>query len=283
MQDKIQKASILLDALPYIKKFAKQTIVIKYGGAAQINPKLKDEFARDIVLLYLVGIRIIIVHGGGKSINNVLDKLKIESHFVDGLRVTDEKAMEVVEMVLSGNVNKEITTLLNFNGAKAIGLSGKDANFIKAKTADGGKYGLVGDITQVNSEMLLQLINDGFIPVIAPIASGDDEKHPGYNINADLAASEIAKSVKAKKVIFLTDTIGVLDKDKNLLSKLKKDDIEKLKIDGTINGGMIPKVDACLKAIEGGVDDAHIIDGRIQHSIILELFTNEGIGTIIKK
>lgn len=283
MKDKIQKANVLLDALPYIKKFAKQTIIIKYGGAAQINPELKEKFARDIVLLHLVGIKIIIVHGGGKSINSVLDKLDIKSHFVDGLRVTDEKAMEVVEMVLSGNVNKEITTLLNFNGAKAIGLSGKDANFIKAKPIDDGKYGLVGDITEVNSEMLLHLINDGFIPVIAPIASGDDEKHPGYNINADFAASQIAKSVQAKKVIFLTDTLGVLNKEGNLLSKLSKNDIEKLKNDGTINGGMIPKVDACLEAIDGGVENAHIVDGRIQHSIILELFTNEGIGTIIKK
>ncbi|MDR0467420.1 MAG: acetylglutamate kinase, partial [Campylobacteraceae bacterium] len=198
MQEKIKKATILLDALPYIKKFSKQTIVIKYGGAAQINPELKEKFAKDIVLLHLIGIRIIIVHGGGKNINSVLDKLQIESHFVDGLRVTDEKAMEVVEMVLSGNVNKEITTLLNFSGAKAIGLSGKDANFMKAKPIDNGKYGLVGEITEVNSEMLLQLVNDGFIPVVAPIASGDDEKHPGYNINADLAASQIAKSVKAK-------------------------------------------------------------------------------------
>ena len=283
MQEKIKKATILLDALPYIKKFSKQTIVIKYGGAAQINPELKEKFAKDIVLLHLVGIRIIIVHGGGKNINSVLDKLQIESHFVDGLRVTDEKAMEVVEMVLSGNVNKEITTLLNFSGAKAIGLSGKDANFMKAKPIDNGKYGLVGEITEVNSEMLLQLVNDGFIPVVAPIASGDDEKHPGYNINADLAASQIAKSVKAKKVIFLTDTVGVLDKDKKLLSKLTEDDIKKLKEDGTISGGMIPKVDACIEAIDGGVENAHIIDGRIEHSIILELFTNEGIGTIIKR
>lgn len=283
MQDKIQKASVLLDALPYIKKFAKQTIVIKYGGAAQINPELKEKFARDIVLLHLVGIRVIIVHGGGKSINSVLDKMQIDSHFVDGLRVTDEKAMEVVEMVLSGNVNKEITTLLNFNGAKAIGISGKDANFIKAKPTNDGKYGLVGDITEVDSTLLQKLISDSFIPVIAPIASGDDEKHPGYNINADLAASQIAKSVNAKKVIFLTDTMGVLDKEKKLLSKLTKDDIDRLKNDGTITGGMIPKVDACLEAIDGGVENAHIIDGRIMHSIILELFTVEGIGTVIKK
>jgi acetylglutamate kinase len=283
LQAKIQKAQILLDALPYIKKFRNKTIVIKYGGAAQINSELKDKFAQDIVLLYLIGIRVIIVHGGGKSINAILDKLNIESSFVDGLRVTDEKVMEVVEMVLSGNVNKEITTLLNHNGAKAIGITGKDANFIKARPASGGKYGLVGEITEVDESVLEGLINEKFIPVVAPIASGESPKHPGYNINADLAASKIAVSVKAKKVIFLTDTLGVLDKEHKLLSKLTKDEIEKLKNDGTISGGMIPKVDACLEAIDGGVENAHIIDGRIEHSILLELFTNEGIGTIIRQ
>ncbi|MFV0482422.1 MAG: acetylglutamate kinase [Campylobacteraceae bacterium] len=283
MQEKIAKARILLDALPYIKKFAKQTIVIKYGGAAQINPELKDSFARDVVLLHLVGIRVVIVHGGGKKINELLGKLDATSHFVDGLRVTDENVMEAVEMVLSGNVNKEITTLLNHNGAKAIGISGKDANFMKAKPLDTGKYGLVGEITEVDSEVLEDLISEKFLPVIAPVACGDDEKHPGYNINADLAASKIATSLKAKKVIFLTDTLGVLDKDKKLISKLNRDDIKRLKEDGTIVGGMIPKVDACLEAIEGGVENAHIIDGRIEHSILLELFTNEGIGTVIRK
>lgn len=283
MQNKIQKANILLDALPYIKKFTKQTIVVKYGGAAQINPDLKDKFTKDIVLLHLIGIRVVIVHGGGNSINNILNQLDIKSHFVDGLRVTDEKTMEVVEMVLSGNINKQLTSLLNHNGAKAIGLSGKDANFIKAKPVDTNKYGLVGDITEVNSEILDDLIREKYIPVIAPIASGYDENHNGYNINADIAASSIAKSLKAKKIIFLTDTIGVLGKDGQLISKLTKNDIEKLKKDKVISGGMIPKVDACIDAIEGGVEAAHIVDGRIEHSIILELFTNEGIGTIIKK
>ncbi|MDR2790720.1 MAG: acetylglutamate kinase [Campylobacteraceae bacterium] len=282
MQAKIQKAQILLDALPYIKQFRNKTIVIKYGGAAQINADLKDKFAQDIVLLYLVGIRIIIVHGGGKSINSILERLNIKSGFVDGLRVTDEKVMEVVEMVLSGNVNKEITTLLNHNGAKAIGITGKDANFIKARAVDGGKYGLVGQITEIDESVLNNLIDEKFIPVIAPIASGDDSSHPGYNINADLAASKIAASVKAKKVIFLTDTLGVLDKSGKLLSYLERKEIEILKENGTISGGMIPKIDACLEAVEGGVENAHIIDGRIEHSILLELFTNEGIGTIIK-
>lgn len=283
LQDKIQKAEILLDALPYIKKFAKQTIVIKYGGAAQINPELKDSFARDIVLLHLVGIRVIIVHGGGKKINELLEKVDIKSEFVDGLRVTTKDTMELVEMVLSGSVNKEITTLLNHNGAKAIGITGKDANFMRAKPMCGGKYGLVGDITYIDESVIENLIGQKFIPVIAPIASGDDVNHPGYNINADLAASKIAISLRAKKVIFLTDTLGVLDKDKRLISKLNKEEIEKLKLDEVISGGMIPKVDACLEAVEGGVENAHIIDGRIEHSILLELFTNEGIGTVIRK
>jgi acetylglutamate kinase len=283
LQAKIQKAQILLDALPYIKQFRNKTIVIKYGGAAQVNADLKDKFAQDIVLLYLVGIRIIIVHGGGKSINSILDRLNIKSGFVDGLRVTDEKVMEVVEMVLSGNINKEITTLLNHHGAKAIGITGKDANFIKARAVDGGKYGLVGQITEVDDSVLNNLIDEKFVPVIAPIASGDEPSHPGYNINADLAASKIAVSVRAKKVIFLTDTLGVLDKNGKLLSKLERTEIEALKENGTISGGMIPKIDACMEAIKGGVENAHIIDGRIEHSILLELFTNEGIGTIIKQ
>jgi acetylglutamate kinase len=283
MVDKIQQVKTLLDALPYIKSFRKKTVVIKYGGSAQINPTLKDKFAQDIILLYLVGLRPIIVHGGGKKINSLLDKLEVKSEFVDGLRVTSDAVMEVVEMVLSGNINKEITTLLNHNGAKAIGITGKDANFIKAKPLEGGKYGLVGKITSIDKKVIKNLIKEGFIPVIAPIAAGDDINHPGYNINADLAASKIAASIKAEKVIFLTDTRGVLDKEGNLISKLSEKKIEELKKDGTISGGMLPKVDACLEAIDGGVKSAQIIDGRIEHSILLELFTKDGIGTFITK
>ncbi len=283
MVEKIQQVKTLLDALPYIKSFRKKTIVIKYGGSAQINPTLKDKFAQDIILLYLVGLRPIIVHGGGKKINSLLDKLEVKSEFVDGLRVTSDAVMEVVEMVLSGNINKEITTLLNHHGAKAIGITGKDANFIKAKPLSDGKYGLVGKITHIDKKVIKNLIKEGFIPVIAPIASGDDVNHPGYNINADLAASKIAASVGAEKVIFLTDTRGVLDKEGNLISKLSEKKIEELKKDGTISGGMLPKVDACLEAIEGGVKSAQIIDGRIEHSILLELFTKDGIGTFITK
>ncbi len=283
MQQKIQQAQILMDALPYIKRYNKKTIVIKYGGAAQINPELKEKFAKDIVLLYLVGIKPVIVHGGGKKINALLDKLEVKSQFVDGLRVTDEHVMEVVEMVLSGSINKEITTLLNHHGAKAIGITGKDANFMRARAMDDGRYGLVGDITKIDKKVLKNLIKEKFIPVIAPIAAGDDTEHPGYNINADLAASKIAVALQAKKIIFLTDTKGVLDKEGNLISSLNEEKIQALKADGTISGGMIPKLDACMETIQAGVERAHIIDGRIEHSILLELFTKDGIGTLIQQ
>jgi len=283
MQKKIQQAQVLLDALPYIKTFKKKTIVIKYGGSAQINNILKDKFAQDIILLYLVGLRPVIVHGGGKKINSMLDKLEVKSEFVDGLRVTNEQVMEVVEMVLSGNINKEITNLINHHGGKAIGITGKDANFIKAKALSGGKYGLVGKITKVDKKVIKNLLKEGFIPIVAPIASGEDANHPGYNINADLCASKIAASIGAHKIIFLTDTKGILDKEGNLLTDLNKEKVDALKEDGTITGGMLPKVDACLEALKGGVKTAQIIDGRVEHSLLLELFTNEGVGTMIKK
>jgi acetylglutamate kinase len=282
MQKKIQQAQTLMDALPYIKKFNNQIVVIKYGGSAQTDKKLKERFAQDIVLLYLVGIKPVIVHGGGNRISTMLDLLDVKSNFVDGLRVTDEASMEIVEMVLSGSINKEITNLLNHHGSKAIGITGKDASFIKAKPLADGKYGLVGDITHIDSSVIHRLIDDKFVPVVAPIATSNEPLHLGYNINADLAASKIAVAINAKKILFLTDTLGVLDKDKNLLSTLKSDEVDALKKDGTISGGMIPKVDACLEAVNGGVSKAHIIDGRIEHSILLELFTSEGIGTVIK-
>jgi len=283
MQKKIEVANTLLDAFPFIKEFRGKTVVIKYGGAAQIDPKLKEQFAKDIVLLYLVGLRPVIVHGGGKRINEYLEKLDIKTEFIDGQRVTTKENMEVVEMVLSGLINKEITSLLNFHGAKAIGVSGKDAGFLKAKPKDDGAFGYTGEITEVDSEVLQKLIDEKFIPVIAPIASGDKLGHVGFNINADLAASKIAVALKAKKAVFLTDTRGVLDKDKKLISTLYKRYIDDLIDDGTISGGMIPKVLACLETIDGGVEKAHIIDGRIEHSILLELFTSDGIGTVIKK
>ncbi len=281
MKKKILKAKTILATLPYIQKLTKKTIVIKYGGSAQINPELKEKFAQDLVLLNLVGIKTAIVHGGGKKINELLIKLQIKSEFQDGLRVTSDESMEVVEMVLSGNINKEITSLLNCHGAKALGISGKDGSLLKAKRLKKGKYGRVGKIKKVKGKILKQLIKDDFIPVIAPIAN--DEKMGSLNINADLCASKISSSIKAKKIFFLTDTKGILDKNGNLLSVLSVKDVEELKKDGTISGGMIPKVDACLEAIKGGVNSAHIIDGRIEHSILLELFTDEGIGTIITK
>jgi len=283
LKKNIEQVKTLLEALPYIKGFANKIFVIKYGGSAQINPELKDKFAQDILLMYLVGIKPVIVHGGGNKINSVLDKMQIGSEFVDGLRVTSEQVMEVVEMVLSGNINKEITLLLNEHGAQAIGITGKDAGMLKAVAKANGKYGLVGDIVNVDNSVIHNLLAEKFIPVIAPIASGETIGHPGYNINADLAASQIAASLNAEKIIFMTDIPGVLDKEKNLFDTLTEDQIEALKADGTIAGGMIPKVDACIEAIDGGVKKAHIIDGRVEHALLLEIFTSNGVGTVIKK
>lgn len=283
MKKNIEQVRTLLEALPYIKGFANKTFVIKYGGSAQINPELKDKFAQDILLMYLVGIKPVIVHGGGNKINSILDKMQIGSEFVDGLRVTDEAVMEVVEMVLAGNINKEISVLLNEHGAKALGITGKDAGLLKAVAKANGKYGLVGDIIGVDDTVINNLLQEKFIPVIAPIASGETIGHPGYNINADLAASKIAASLNAEKIIFMTDIPGVLDKEKKLFDTLTEKQIEDLKEDGTIHGGMIPKVDACIEAIDGGVQKAHIIDGRVEHALLLEVFTSNGVGTVIKK
>ena len=283
MQVKHNKVNTLLDALPYIKEFNKQIIVIKYGGSAQTSQDLQEKFAQDIVLLSLTGIKIVIVHGGGAKISNMLEQLDIKSEFIDGHRVTCKDSIKVVEMVLSGDINKNITSLLNHHGAKAIGISGKDSSCIEAVAKENGKFGYTGTVTSINSNMILDLIKEGFIPVIAPIADSLEPNHPGFNINADLAASKISASLSARKVIFMTDISGVLNKDKNILSTLTKDDIIKYKKDETIHGGMIPKVDACLEAVDAGVEKAHIIDGRIEHSILLELFTSEGVGTVIKR
>lgn len=283
MQEKIQVVKTLIDAFPFIKMFRDQIVVIKYGGAAQVDPLLKEKFAKDIALMYLVGIKPVIVHGGGKKINDMLEKLGIDTEFKDGQRVTSRENMEVVEMILSGSINKEITSMLNHHGAKAIGISGKDANFIKAVAKDREKFGYTGNITEVDEKVLLNLIDEKFIPVIAPIATGEKVGDLGFNINADLVASKIAVALNAKKVIFMTDTAGVLDKDKSLISTLYRREIDILMTDGTIQGGMIPKVDACLESINGGVEKAHIIDGRVEHSMLLELFTSDGIGTVIKR
>lgn len=279
MQKKHHKVETLLDAIPYIKKFNSKTIVIKYGGSAQTSPQLQEKFAQDIVLLSLLGINPVIVHGGGARISELLEKLEIKSEFIDGHRVTSKETMRVVEMVLSGEINKNITSLLNHHGAKAIGISGKDSAIIKARPKDGGKFGYTGEITEINGELINNLIKEGFIPVIAPIADSAEPNHPGFNINADFAASKVAAALGAQKVLFLTDIVGVLDKEGKLLTTLDKEQVEAYKADGTIAGGMIPKVDSCIETIHDGVNKAHIIDGRVEHSILLELFTKDGIGT----
>jgi acetylglutamate kinase len=280
LKNHVKTAEVILSALPYIQKFRDQTFIVKYGGSAQTDEKLKNDFARDVVLLQLVGIRVVVVHGGGKKINSFLDKLGIESRFEDGLRVTDEATMEVVEMTLSGLINKEITSLLNKHGARAVGVSGKDDGMLRATALSRGKYGFVGEITSVEPRLISSLLDDGLIPVIAPIAVGEGGET--YNINADLCASKIAAAMKAKKVIFLTDIRGVMDKAGELISKLDEPLVNALKKDGTISGGMIPKVDACVECVKAGAGAAHIIDGRVPHSLLLELFTDEGNGSMIK-
>lgn len=281
MQKKIETVRTLMDAMPFIKEFRDEIIVIKYGGSAQSSDELKAKFAQDIVLLHLVGIKVVIVHGGGSRISQLLEDLKIPTEFIDGERVSTPEVMRIVEMVLSGEINKEIASLLNSYGAKAIGISGKDAHFLKAKAKDAVKFGLTGRVESVKADVIHNLLREGFIPVIAPIGADEAIGHPGYNINADLAASAVASAIGACKVIFMTDTPGVLNNNKELLSTLSEEQVEALKRDGTIHGGMVPKVDACLEAVDGGVKKAHIIDGRIDHAILLEIFTSDGVGTQI--
>lgn len=280
MKSHIKTAEIILSALPYIQKFRGQVFVIKYGGAAQTDEGLKNDFARDIVLLQLVGIKVVIVHGGGKKINSLLDKLSIESHFEDGLRVTNKDTMEVVEMALSGLINKEITSLLVAHGARAVGISGKDDGLLRASAFNLEKYGFVGKIDEVNEAVINALLKEDIIPVIAPIALGANAT--SYNINADLAASAIAAKLRASKAIFLSDIKGVLDKNGELISKLDEAKIAELKNNGTISGGMIPKLEASLECIKAGAKAVHIIDGRLAHSLLLEIFTDEGIGSVIR-
>jgi acetylglutamate kinase len=274
-----EKIKTLLEALPYIKTFSGSTFVVKYGGAAMEEEDLKKEFARDIVLLKYVGINPVIVHGGGPEIGRMLEDLKIPTKFVDGLRVTDEKTLEVVEMVLSGHVNKEIVKNINDAGGKAIGLSGKDGRLLMAKKIEGKDIGFVGEVVDVNVDIIKNINRHGYIPVIAPVADGVDGY--SYNINADTAAGSIAKALSAEKLILLTDVKGVLDKNGGLLSTLKKAEVETLLKNKTISGGMIPKVECCIDAVRGGVAGTHIIDGKIPHAILLEIFTDSGIGTQI--
>jgi acetylglutamate kinase len=266
MNHNIDVVKTLLDALPFIKKFANEKIVIKYGGAAQTSAALKEQFAQDIVLLHLVGMKPIIVHGGGKSITQLLSDLGVDTTFVDGQRV----------------INKEIVSLLDNHGSKAIGISGKDGGFLKGIPKDFENFGYTGIIEHVDPEIVNNIIDDGAIPVIAPIAGSSTMGHPGFNINADLAASKIAVALGARKVLFLTDTPGVLNKDKELITNLSIEKTEALKADGTIQGGMVPKVDACIEALRGGVKKAHIIDGRVEHSLLLEILTSSGVGTCIE-
>jgi acetylglutamate kinase len=282
MQHKIEIVQTLLEALPYIKKFRDEIIVIKYGGSAQESEELKAKFAQDIVLLHTVGMRPVVVHGGGKNITRLLSDLGVNTRFIDGQRVTTREVMRVAEMVLSGEINKEIVALLNSQGARAVGISGKDANFLEAIPKDSENFGYTGVIEQVNTEVVDNILDDGFVPVIAPIAGSQTLGHPGFNINADLAASRIAVALGARKILFLTDTPGVLDAEGELIPTLTIDQARRLKEEEVIRGGMIPKVDACIDALRGGVKKAHIIDGRVEHSLLLEILTSSGIGTCIE-
>ncbi|SMP08805.1 N-acetylglutamate kinase [Desulfurobacterium pacificum] len=291
MERLIEKASVLLEALPYIKRFYGKTVVIKYGGNAMVKEELKASFAEDVVLLKYIGINPVIVHGGGPQIGEFLKKLNIPTKFVGGMRVTDRETMNIVEMVLVGKVNKEIVKLINSHGGNAVGLSGKDGNLIVAEKINSEQYlkevkapeiidlGYVGKVKKVNPEILKNLLDSKFIPVIAPVGIGED--YEAYNINADLAAGEIAAALKAEKLIMLTDVEGIKDERGGLLRSLKRSEIAELIDKGVIKGGMIPKVRACEAALISGVKKAHIIDGRVKHSILLEIFTQEGIGTEI--
>lgn len=281
MESLIGRANILIEALPYIKTFFGKIIVIKYGGKAMIDEKLKHNFAQDIVLLKYIGIKPVIVHGGGLQISDVMQRMGKKVEFINGLRTTDTETMEIVEMVLGGRVNSEIVSLINHHGAKAVGLTGVDGGLIEATETTKGS--LTGAATKINSKIIDTLDENGFIPVIAPIGIGEGGKR--YNINADWAASEIATTLSAQKLIILTDIKGILKDINNpnsLISTLKVEEIDMLIKDGCITEGMIPKINACKKAVSSNkVDKAHIIDGRIPHSILLELFTDEGIGTQI--
>jgi len=283
MSTAIEKATILVEALPYIKKFHGKTVVIKYGGNAMINEELKSAVINDLILLQLVGMHPVIVHGGGPEINDLLDRLQIEAHFVNGLRVTDEATMKVVEMVLIGKVNTDIVSHINKSGGRAIGLSGKDDNLLYCHPlAQEYDLGFVGEVEKVNSELLLSVMKDGYIPVVAPVGVGDGGQ--SYNVNADYAASKIAAALGAEKLVLLTNVKGLYagnDDKENILSQISGEEAARMIAEGTIAGGMIPKVKCCLEALEGGVSSTHIIDGRQEHSILLELLTNEGIGTMV--
>ena len=286
-----QIADVLIEALPYIQRFKGKTVVVKFGGNAMVDEALKHSFARDIVLMKLVGLNPIVVHGGGPQIGQLLTKLGKTTGFVDGMRITDSETMDVVEMVLGGLVNKEIVNLINRHGGKAVGLTGKDGDFIRAKKihlkksafdADASEIidlGHVGVVSSIDPSVVDMLGRSDFIPVIAPIGVGEDGR--SYNINADLVAGKIAEVLKAEKLILLTNTAGILDKQDQLLTGLSIKDIDDLIADGTISGGMIPKTRCATDALKGGVNSVHIIDGRVEHAVLLELFTDQGVGTLL--
>jgi acetylglutamate kinase len=284
-------ANVLTEALPYIQRFTGKTIVVKFGGNAMEGEALQNSFARDIVLMKLVGMNPVVVHGGGPQIGSLLEKLNIKSEFINGMRVTDSATMDVVEMVLGGSVNKTIVNLINRNGGHAVGLTGKDGQLIQARklkvthqtpemqAPEILDIGLVGEVAHVNTAVIDMLINSNFIPVIAPI--GVDEDGVAYNINADLVAGKIAEYLKAEKLMLLTNVSGLKDKQGNVLTGLKTEQVDELIADGTIYGGMLPKIGCALDAVKSGVTSAHIIDGRVDHAVLLEIFTDKGVGTLI--
>ena len=285
-------AKILIEALPYIKRFNKKVIVIKYGGNAMCDDQLKDGFARDVVLMKLVGMNPVVVHGGGPQIGELLKRLGIKSEFVDGIRVTDSETMDIVEMVLGGQVNKEIVNLINNHGGTAVGLTGKDGDLIRARkmvfTRSNPEmeapeiidFGHVGEVASIDASVVNMLVQGDFIPVIAPIGVGDDGQ--SYNINADLVAGKMAEVLSAEKLIVLTNTAGLLDRDGQILTGLSASDVNQLINDGVIDGGMLPKIHSALDAVNAGVTSAHIIDGRVEHAVLLEILTDHGVGTLIQ-
>lgn len=290
MLSRVEKAKVLIEALPYIRAFAGKTIVIKYGGSAMTDPALKESFALDVILLGTIGMHPVVVHGGGPQINKMMERLGKAPAFVHGLRVTDAETMEIVEMVLGGTVNKEIVSFINRHGGRAVGLTGKDATLIQARKVkvrrpgsrskgDLIDIGQIGEVANVNVEVLDSLRRNQIIPVIAPVGVGPQGE--SYNVNADLVAGAVAAALSAEKLILLTDVAGILDKKKVLIPTLTRAQAKKRLADGTLTGGMIPKVTACLDAISGGVPKAHVVDGRVPHAILLEIFTDRGVGTEI--
>ena len=293
MQELIAKANILMEALPWIRSFYGKTIVIKYGGNAMVEEQLKEGFARDVIMMKYIGLNPVVVHGGGPQIGKVLEAMQIESRFVQGMRVTDRATMDVVEMVLGGKVNKEIVANINHHGGKAVGITGKDGGLIRARkleissanpdslTPEIIDIGMVGEVESIDPTIIRSLEENGFIPVIAPIGSGIHGET--YNINADLVAGRVAGALQAEKLILLTDIEGVKDKQQRLISTIDIQRVPDLINDGTISGGMIPKVNCCVDAVAAGVGKTHIIDGRMEHACLLEIFTNQGIGTAVAR